>query len=110
FPIKSAEVKTLVQDLERIFGPSAQGPLAGIVRIIPIERLNAILMVTTQPTYLDMAKTWADRLDQAGGTGGGTRFFVYRVRNGKAENLAQLVSDLFSSKRTTTSAPTLSPG
>ena len=110
FPIRSADVKTLVQDLERVFGPAAQGPLAGIVRIIPIERMNAILMVTTQPKYLDMARTWAERLDQAGGTSGGTRFFVYQVRNGKAENLATLIGDLFSSRRTTTSAPTLAPG
>src|SRR5207244_3821290 len=40
----------------------------------------------------------------------GTRFFVYQVRNGKAENLAQLVGDLFASRRTTTTAPTLAPG
>lgn len=110
FPIKSADVKTLVQDLERIFGPTAASPLAGIVRVIPIERLNAVLIVTTQPRYLDMARTWAERLDQAGGTSGGTRFFVYQVRNGKAENLAQLIGDLFSSRRTTTTAPTLAPG
>lgn len=111
FPIKSADVKTLVADLDRIFGAAAQGPLAGVVRVVPIERLNALLVVTTQPRYLEMAKTWLDRLDQAGGAaGGGTRFFVYYVKNGKAENLAQLIGDLFSSRRTTTTVPTLSPG
>jgi general secretion pathway protein D len=57
-----------------------------------------------------MAKSWVERIDQAGGTGGGTRFFVYQVKNGKAENLAGLVSDLFSSRRTTTTAPSLAPG
>jgi general secretion pathway protein D len=111
FPIKSAEVKTIVQDLERVFGPAAASPLAGVVRVIPIERLNALLVVTTQPRYLEMAKTWIDRIDQAGGTaGGGNRFFVYQVRNGKAENLAQLIGDLFSSRRTTTTQPSLAPG
>lgn len=111
FPIMSADVKTLVADLERIFGAAAQSPLAGVVRVVPIERLNALLVVTTQPRYLEMAKTWLERLDQAGGAaGGGMRFFVYRVKNGKAENLAQLIGDLFSSRRTTTTVPTLSPG
>lgn len=110
FPIKSADVKSLVGELDRLFGAGAQSPLAGIVRVIPIERLNAILVVTTQPKYLDMARTWVDRLDQAGGTSGGSRFFVYQVRNGKAENLAQLIGDLFSSRRTTTTAPSLAPG
>jgi general secretion pathway protein D len=110
FPVKSADVKTLVQDLDRVFGAGAQSPLAGVVRVIPIERLNALLIVTTQPRYLDIARTWLDRLDQTGATSGGTRFFVYQVRNGKAENLATLLSDLFSSRRTTTTAPSLAPG
>jgi len=110
FPIRSADVKALVADLDKVFGNAAQSPLAGIVRVIPIERLNALLVVTTQPRYLDMAKTWIDRIDQAGSTSGGTRFYVYQVRNGKAESLAQLIGDLFSSRRTTTTAPTLAPG
>jgi general secretion pathway protein D len=110
FPIKSADVKTLVGEMEKIFGPSATGPLSGIVRVIPIERLNALLVVTTQPRYLELAKSWVDRLDTMGGTSGGTRFFVYYVKNGKAENLAQLIGDLFSGRRSTSSAPSLAPG
>jgi general secretion pathway protein D len=110
FPVKSADVKTLSQDLDRVFGAAAQSPLAGIVRVIPIERMNALLIVTTQPRYLEMARTWLERIDQTGGTTGGTRLYVYQVRNGKAENLAQLIGDLFSSRRTTTTAPSLAPG
>ncbi len=110
FPVKSGDVKTLMGDLDKIFGAAAQGPLAGIIKIIPIERLNSLFVVTTQPKYLETARMWIDRLDQSGSTSGGTRFYVYQVRNGKAENLAQLIGDLFSSRRTTTSAPTLAPG
>ncbi len=110
FPIRSADVKSLVADLDKVFGSAAQSPLAGIVRVIPIERLNALLVVTTQPKYLEMAHTWIDRIDQAGTTSGGTRFYVYQVKNSKAESLADLIGNLFSSRRTTTTAPTLAPG
>lgn len=110
FPIKSGDVKAMVGDLERIFGAAAQSPLAGVVRVIPIERMNALLVVTTQARYLEMAKTWVERIDAAGGIGGGSRIFVYQVRNSKAENLAQLIGDLFASRRTTTTTPTLAPG
>ena len=113
FPIKSTDVKTIAQDFQKIFeatGPGGANPLAGVVRVIPVERLNAFLIVTTQPKYLEMARTWLDRIDQSGATSAGSRIYVYQVRNGKAENLAQLVGDLFSARRTTTTAPTLAPG
>ena len=110
FPIRSADVKAITGDLDKLFGSAAQSPLAGIVRVIPIERMNALLVVTTQPRYMEMAKTWIERLDQTGGTQGGTRLYVYQVHNGRAENLAQLIGDLFSSRRSSTTAPTLAPG
>ncbi|HLX23557.1 MAG TPA: type II secretion system secretin GspD, partial [Usitatibacter sp.] len=110
FPVKSADVKALTADLDKVFGPNAGSPLAGIVRVIPIERMNGLLIVTTQPKYLEMARTWIERIDQVGGTSGGTRLFVYNVRNGKAENLAQLVSDLFAAGRRSTPGPSLAPG
>jgi general secretion pathway protein D len=110
FPIRSADVKTLMGDLEKVFGAAGQSPLSGAVRVIPIERMNALLVVTTQPGYLEKAGVWIERLDQVGGTSGGSRVYVYQVRNGKAENLAQLIGDLFSSRRTSTTAPSLAPG
>ncbi len=111
FPVRSADVKTLVADLDKVFGATAQGPLAGLVRVVPIERLNSLLIVTTQPKYLESARTWMERLDQIGGTSGGSRLFVYVVKNGKAESLANLVRELFTKRTTTTvSAPQLAPG
>jgi general secretion pathway protein D len=112
FPLQGADVKTLVAELDKVFGPAAQGPLAGIVRVVPVERLNALLIVTTQPHYLKIAETWIERLDRMGGAAGGTRLWVYPVQNGKAENLAALLSDIFSGKTggVTPPAPTLAPG
>lgn len=110
FPLKGADVKTVMADLEKVFGAAAQNPLAGAVRVIPLERLNALLVVTVNPKYLETAGMWIQRLDQIGGTSGGSRLYVYQVRNGKAENLSQLVGDLFASRRTSTTAPTLAPG
>jgi general secretion pathway protein D len=111
FPIKSTDVKSLMADLDKVFGAGGTSPLAGIVRVIPIERMNALLVLSPQPRYLDTAKEWLEKFDQAGATTGGARFFVYTVRNGKAENLAQLVGDLFA-RRGGGSAnnPSLAPG
>ncbi len=109
FPM-SSDVKALAGDLDRIFGTAAQSPLAGIVRIIPIERMNGLLVVTTQPRYLEEAKKWIERLDKSNGGSGGIRLNVYQVQHGKADKLAQLLGDVYGNRTGGTSQPTLAPG
>lgn len=106
----SSDVKSLNADLDRLFGAGANSPLSGIVRIIPIERMNGLLVVTTQPKYLEQAKLWIDRLDKGGGGAGGVRLNVYQVQHGKAEKLAQLLSEVYGNKQGAAAAPTLAPG
>jgi len=117
FPMQT-DVKALSADLDRIFGGGGAGaaatpsPLAGIVRIVPIERLNGLLVITTQPRYLEEARKWIDRLDKGGGLAGGTRLNVYPVQNGRADRLAQLLTDIYGNRQggTTGTGATLAPG
>jgi general secretion pathway protein D len=118
FPMQT-DVKALGADLDRIFGggggagaAATPSPLAGIVRIVPIERLNGLLVITTQPRYLEEAKKWIDRLDKGGGLAGGTRLNVYPVQNGRADRLAQLLTDIYGNRQggTTGTGATLAPG
>lgn len=113
FTLQSVDVKTVTGELEKLFGDENLGPLAGAVRVVPIERLNALLVVTPQAKYLEQARTWIERLDHPGAGGGGQRLYVYPVQNGKAENLAILLNDAFSGKSTQAeaeSSPELAPG
>lgn len=106
FPLQSADVKSIASELDKILGDKSSGPLAGIIRVIPIERLNAFLIITPQPKYLEEAKVWIERLDRSGGMSGGQRLFVYQVQNGKAENLANLLNQAYGgAASTTTSQP-----
>ncbi len=106
----STDVKALGGDLDKIFGTAAQSPLAGIVKYIPIERLNALLVVTTQPRYLEEAKKWIERLDKSGGVAGGLRLNVYPLQHGKAEKIAALLNEVYGNKQGGSTAPTLAPG
>ena len=113
FTLQSVDVKTVTGELEKLFGDKNLGPLAGAIRVVPIERLNALLVVTPQAKYLEQARTWVERLDRPGAGGGGQRLYVYPVQNGKAENLATLLNDAFSGKGTqakAVSSPELAPG
>jgi general secretion pathway protein D len=114
FTLQSTEVKSLMADLEKAMGTPDKSPLSGILRIIPIERMNALLVVTPQPEYLDEAKKWIERLDKAGGEGSGIRFYVYQVQNGRAEHIAPLLQQAFTGRVTQPApgagAPSVAPG
>jgi general secretion pathway protein D len=109
FTLRSADVKTVDAELNKIIGDKNLNPLAGVVRFIPIERLNGFVIITPQPHYLEQAKLWLERLDQVGGTGGGVRLFVYYVQNGKAEYLAGLLTQTFGRGGAATARPTPAP-
>ena len=94
-PLKSTEAETLIPELQEVFGDPDQGPLAGLVRFVAIERLNAILVIASRPSQIDKAREWVARLDKAGEEGDGQRLHVYFVQNGRAENLAAVLREVF---------------
>jgi general secretion pathway protein D len=113
--LEQAEAKTLAPELDQIFGEESASPLAGMFRFIPIERLNAILVITPQRRYLDEAERWIARLDQ-GGNQPGVRLYVYDVKNVKATDLADRLNDIFgssggsSSSRSSSASGSVAPG
>ena len=100
FRVQNVEAATLLTELETIFGDSNEGPLAGLVRFTEIERLNALMVISPQEKYLEEAETWIRRLDQSENPHG-TNMYVYYVQNGDAEQLADLLTQLFEGKRRT---------
>ena len=114
FILQSADVKSVDQELTKVFSDKGGlNPLAGVVKLIPIERLNGFVIITPQARYLDQAKLWLERLDRVGSTGG-TRLFVYHVQNGKAEHLAELLNQAFGGQKSqnagTAAGPSVAPG
>lgn len=95
FPLKFAEAKRLTQELEQVFGQNFDHPLSDIVQFMPIDRLNAILVITPEAIYLDRAATWIERLDR-GEEGIAQRIYVYLVQNGRAKDLAAVLDEVFS--------------
>ncbi|MGH8563741.1 MAG: type II secretion system secretin GspD [Gammaproteobacteria bacterium] len=111
FKLKDAEAKTLHAEMEKIFGEK-DSPLSGVVRMVPVERLNALLVVTSRPGYLEHAREWVERLDQVADEVG-PRLFVYRVQNGKAADLATVLGGIFGAEATKEGGPPaaeLAPG
>ena len=111
FTLQNSDVKSLMQELDKVLGDRNTSPLTGILRIIPIERMNALLVISPNPAYVEEAKKWIERLD--GGGGEGVRFYVYNLQNTRAEHIAPLLQQAFTGRvtqQTTTAPPTVAPG
>lgn len=111
FVLHNADVKTVGQELDKVLGDAKTSVLAGVLRIVPIERMNALLVISPNQQYVDEAQKWIERLDS--GSGEGVRFYVYNLQNQRAEHIAPLLQQAFTGKSTApaaASAPTLAPG
>ncbi len=94
FYLQRVEAVDVITELEAIFGEGAETPLAGMFRFMPLERLNAILVITPQEDYLHKAHEWVNRLDRSGSENA-TNLYVYNVKNVKAVDLAGYLNDVF---------------
>ncbi len=88
------DAETLSNELKIVFGEQNEGPLAGMIKFVSLERLDALLVITSRPQYLAKVAEWVERLDRDTG-GVGQRLFVYRVQNGKAADLATVLGEVF---------------
>ena len=85
-PLRNAQPRAMAVELTRVMGLE-NGPAAGMVRIVALDRVSAILATSVQPAYLERVRNWVARLD-LGGAGVDRSLHVYRVQNGRAADLA----------------------
>ena len=95
FPLQFSQAKSIASDLEAVIG--SQGPMAGLVRIVPIDHLNALLVVSPRAAYVDEMRSWIERFDR-GQNAEQTRLFIYRVQNGRATDLAGVLTHAFTGR------------
>ncbi|WP_313080238.1 type II secretion system secretin GspD [Pulveribacter sp.] len=70
-------------------------PLFGALRVMPIERINSILVVTPRAAYLDEARRWIERFDRPSDGGAEPQLHIYQVQNGNARHLASVLQGIF---------------
>lgn len=109
FDLQRANIKELMPELDRLFGPQGDTPLAGMLRFIPIQRTNAVVVISPQAEYLREVRSWIELIDQGGGND--PQMYVYDVRNMKATDLAYYLRQIYSDQPVTeTQAATVAPG
>jgi len=93
FSLQRADVKDLTPTLDKLFGDKGNTPMAGMLRFIPVERTNSLVVISPQPAYLEEVRSWIDRIDRGGGNE--PQLYVYDVRNVQASDLADYLSDIY---------------
>lgn len=95
FVPQRTDSRLIVPELDRLLN-SEGAPTRGLVKLIAMEKLNGILAVTGQSQYIDDVRRWVEILDREG-ENNEARLFVYRVQNGRARDLARVLSGAFGS-------------
>jgi general secretion pathway protein D len=104
--VKNTDPGSIISEMEAIF--SAYGALLskdkgpGGVQFMAIPRMNAVMILAASPALLDRAKYWVQQLDLK--TDALANVHVYHVKNYKARNLADLLTQAYGG------APAAAPG
>src|SRR5262249_8665259 len=93
YPVTNSTLEPIISELERIIDAGEGGLSQNVVKLQPIARQNAVLVVSRKPELLKTVSTWITRLDKSGSAG--TSVKVYRMRYGDAKQVAALLNDIF---------------
>ena len=98
FPVMRGEVTEVFQEVTHILETSdadGAGSVSAMVRVLPVERLNSILVVSPRAQYVEKVGGWIKELDSIEESAADSTLHVYEVINGNADNLASLLSSLY---------------
>ena len=93
YPIRNTTPDPVITELEKIIDSGENGLNQNLVKLQPIARMNAVLVVSKKPELLRTVATWISRLDNSETASTGVK--VYRVRYGDARQIARLLNDIF---------------
>ncbi len=109
FQPKYSDVNTIAEELTEIINVLNLGR-DGTVALVPIERINSLIVFASTPNLLRSVEGWFKKLDEE--ITSGQNIFVYNVQNVKAESIADILKTVYiqddasSLKRTTTTKRT----
>jgi general secretion pathway protein D len=85
FAPQNMDAEELAKELNHVLG-GVDSPIANVVKLVPIDRLNSVLAIAPQRRYIDELRGWVAKLDKPG-EGNDRKIFVYLVQNGRAADL-----------------------
>ncbi|MFQ5901106.1 MAG: type II secretion system secretin GspD [Thermodesulfobacteriota bacterium] len=96
FTLTNVDAKDLHKELLEILRVLGLDKDAAQLSIVPIERLNSIIVFSSNPSLLNSVKEWIDRLDKT--LSPGSSIHIHYLQNEKASNVKTVIDQLFGGK------------
>ncbi|HEX4569687.1 MAG TPA: secretin N-terminal domain-containing protein, partial [Dongiaceae bacterium] len=85
-----SDPEAVANELRMILVPAGSGAASNLIQVEPVDRMSAILVITSQPAYLQRAREWISQLDHGDETTQ-RRLYVRYIQNGRAVDLARVL-------------------
>ena len=100
FPVSGGGAKDFAAELSATFRSGSGGALAGVVRVVPMERINSVLLVSSQPRYIEDARR-VYALIERGRRQTLRTWHVYYLQNSRSNDIAFVLQQAFTPGRVT---------
>jgi general secretion pathway protein D len=114
FPITDGDPGKVATELQKALQTEGDNALAGVLRIVPMDRANAVLVVSAQQRYIDESERLFDLIEKTR-KDTARSWHVYYVQNGQANDIANVLQRAFTPDNVTakpdaTNVGTTAPG
>ena len=103
FPAGNGNAEKLASEFEPVLQSQGEAALGGVVRVVPMQRVNAVLVVSNQPRYLAEARRFFG-LERRAEDATTRSWHVYYVQNGQSADLENLLQRAFTPGRVSPTA------
>ncbi len=96
FEVKNGSPSDIAKELETVFRSISLGEKGSAIRFIPLDRINIVIAVASNPGAFEEVARWVEKLDvRVQVTAGSIDNYVYRVKYGQADVLAGAITQLY---------------
>jgi general secretion pathway protein D len=105
YQTENSRPSDLVKELDTVFRAFALSEKTSAVKFLAIDRINTVLAVASNPGIFKEVQNWVSKLDvPVRNPAGAADNYVYKLKYRRAENLGDVISQLYGGRGGNTSA------
>ncbi len=93
-PLRNGTADAIAGQMQAIIGSASSADTNQALRLVPVPELEAILIISAEPHYLQWAQQQIGLLDAASADSA-ERTYIYHVQYGRASDLADVLTRIF---------------